>query len=154
MSAAIDLAIGTIAVAIAGAIATLASWFRERRTAIHAEEATRASTSRYGTKVDIDLLNGPQSRLDEAQADAVSKLLVALNNTPEAVIQIGEVILVKHGGRTLARSLSGRELRYLERNRKLLENPAEAFAALGEMGTPFNGDPAEELKSGPRQKSE
>jgi hypothetical protein len=139
MSSAISVAIGALTVAAAGVIATLASWSRERITAIRAENTTRSTSSRYGERIDIDLLSGPQSRLDKAQMEAVEKLLRALENTPNAVIQVGELLLVKYDGETLVRSLSGRELRYLEKNKEVFSSPSKALEALNQLGVSAGG---------------
>lgn len=80
--------------------------------------------------VELHLLHKKQAEIDSLQAEAVARLLTALEGTPSALIQIGSVLLVKVEGVPAVRNLTQQELRYLERNPSLLRNPAEVFDAL------------------------
>ena len=109
------------------------SWYRalvaRLRQALTADElADRLQKVERG--VELHLLHKKQAEIDSLQAEAVARLLTALESTPSALIQIGSVLLVKVDGVPAVRNLTQQELRYLERNPGLLRNPAKIFDAL------------------------
>jgi hypothetical protein len=139
MSALLSASVAAIATAAVGLLATLVTWFRARRVLIRAEDETRIGTASVLERaVDIDLLRGPQSRIDAAEARALSTLIEALANVPEAVIQVGSVMLIKAADKIIARSLTVRELRYLEQHKDLLRSPSAMLAAFDDPATPFS----------------
>jgi hypothetical protein len=88
--------------------------------------------------IDLHLLHKKQAEVDSLQGDAVAKLLKALAGTPNAVIQIGSVLLIKVDGVPAVRNLSQRELMFLELNPSLLRNPSAFLDAL-QQATPDAG---------------
>jgi hypothetical protein len=69
------------------------------------------------------LLRG-QAQIDAAQGAAVAQLITSLENTPDAIIQIGSVLLVKADGVLAVRNLTQIELAHLERHPDLFRSPA------------------------------
>lgn len=72
----------------------------------------------------------PQSEIDKNQAEAVSKLLISLENIPNAAIKIGSILLIKLERENkqpliTIRTLNIDELIYLEKNPNLLNKPHE-----------------------------
>jgi hypothetical protein len=64
---------------------------------------------------------------------------MALENTHNALIQIGSVLLIKVDGVPVVRNLSQRELAYMEQNPALFRDPAATLQELqrinfGEVG--------------------
>jgi hypothetical protein len=57
-------------------------------------------------------------------------LLMALENTHNALIQIGSVLLIKVDGIPVVRNLSQRELAYMEQNPALFRDPAATLQEL------------------------
>lgn len=80
--------------------------------------------------IELQLLHKQQAEIDSMQGDAVAKLLTALEHTPDALVQIGSVLLVKVDGVPSVRNLTQVELRHLEHNPRLLTSPATILDAL------------------------
>jgi hypothetical protein len=139
MSVLLSVSVSAIATASLGMLVTLITWFRTRQIVLRAEAETRVSTKAHLNRaVEVDLLRGPQSRIDTAEAKALSEVIDAIGNTAEAVIQIGSIVLLKTGGTVIARSLNVRELRYLEQHKDLLQRPAAMLEAFDDPATPFS----------------
>lgn len=67
---------------------------------------------------------GQRPEFNTAINDAVAKLLTALENTPDAIIQIGSVLLIKIDGVPHVCNLLQLELARMERNLALFRDPA------------------------------
>jgi hypothetical protein len=80
--------------------------------------------------IDMRLLLTDQANIDAAQGDAVAKLLMALENTHDALIQIGSVLLIKVDDVPVVRNLSQRELAYMEQNPALFRDPSATLQEL------------------------
>jgi len=68
----------------------------------------------------------------------------AMDQTPEAAVQIGSLVLLKHssaGGKvkTFVRTLTQKELIFLEQNRELLQAPEDLIKRLSEVNDSGNG---------------
>jgi hypothetical protein len=74
--------------------------------------------------------------LESAQGDAVAKLITALGSAPNAIIQIGSVLLIKVDGVPVVRNLTQVELTHLERNPALFRDPAAALHELQQVNGP------------------
>ena len=70
------------------------------------------------------------TRTDEIASDAIARLITALTDTDNAVIQVGSILLVKLEGMIMVRQLTQRELDYCHQNPSLFRNPADALAEL------------------------
>lgn len=84
---------------------------------------------------DINYLDKPQAEANKAQAEGTSSLILALNSTSNACIQVGSLLLVKvtsSDGKacTIARTLSNKELKHLEENQAMLRNPEQILGWL------------------------
>jgi hypothetical protein len=111
----------------------LGSWFRKFKARTAKPETMRALQSRLAKlerATELQVLGRPQAEVDSAQADAVAKLLTALAGSPNALVQIGSVLLIKVDGVPVVRNLSHDELVYLERNPALFRDPAGALREL------------------------
>lgn len=109
------------------------SWYRDfvavsRRALTAHELGERLQKVERG--IELQLLHKQQAEIDSMQGDAVAKLLTALEHTPDALVQIGSVLLVKVDGVPAVRNLTQVELRYLEHNPTLLKSPATILEAL------------------------
>lgn len=60
----------------------------------------------------------------------MARLLDALKDSPNALIQIGSVLLIKVDGVPLVRNLTQVELAFMERNPRLHADPAQCLKAL------------------------
>lgn len=109
------------------------SWFRRfgagvRRGLSSAEAQIRFEKAERA--LELQVVGKRQAEVDSVQAEAVAKLLVALENTASALVQIGSILLIKVDGVPAVRNLTPRELRLLERNPSLLKDPAAILSAL------------------------
>jgi hypothetical protein len=66
-------------------------------------------------------------KVERARGDAVAKLITALDGTPNALIQIGPVLLIKVDGVPVARDLTQAGFTHLEHNPTLLRDPGAAL---------------------------
>ena len=74
----------------------------------------------------MQVLRKTQAEVDSAQAGAMAKLIVALNNNVNAFIQIDPVLLIKVDGVVIVRNLSQRELAFLQRDSHILDVSKES----------------------------
>jgi hypothetical protein len=115
------------------------SWYRDfiassRRALTSRELGERLRKVERG--IELQLLHKHQAEIDSMQGDAVAKLLTALEHTPDALVQIGSVLLVKVDGVPAVRNLTHVELRHLEDNPRLLTSPATILDALQAVDQP------------------
>jgi hypothetical protein len=87
--------------------------------------------------VEIAKISKPQAEADEKQANAISKLIKALERTRNGAVQAGSVLVVKttpaKGSPVImARTLTQSEMIALENNQVLLQNPGELLGKLSE----------------------
>lgn len=141
-----SIAAGIGAAAI-GLLVTLFEWARARRTLLRAETAHESAKALIGDEANINLLQGPQERIDVEQAKAVSQLLQALGDTSEAVVRIGTNLVVKSGGRTFVRNLNTKELRYLDKNPQLGQSPDLIISAMNDPEGPFASGGTNSMKA-------
>lgn len=104
--------------------------FRLRRASTSDEMRRRMEKLERG--IELQLVTKNQAQVDQAQGDAVAKLLAALQDSPTALIQIGSVLLVKIDGVPMVRNLTQTEIALLDRNPSLLDNPRSALCALND----------------------
>ena len=73
----------------------------------------------------------PMSKIDVTQSQAVADLVIALDKTPNAVVQCGSVLIVKVQGTIVVRNLTQLGgARTWERNPSLFRNPEQALQLL------------------------
>lgn len=106
------------------------SWYRAfvaRTKKVANSPELKARLEKVERAIEIQALHRHQAQIDSAQGDAVAKLITALGVTPNAIIQIGSVLLVKVDNVLAVRNLTQRELGYLENNPGLLREPSKAL---------------------------
>jgi hypothetical protein len=106
------------------------SWFRETLLHIRSSGRMREQLAKLERAVDMQTHLRPQAEIDASQGEAVSKLITALEKTPNAIVQIGSVLLVKVGDNLAVRNLTQRELALYERRPELFRDPATALAKI------------------------
>ncbi|WP_143267826.1 hypothetical protein [Amycolatopsis alba] len=111
--------------------------YRLRRVGTSKELRRRLDKVERG--IELQLLIKNQAEVDQAQGDAVAKLLASLQNTPTALIQIGSILLVKVDGVPHVRNLTQDEIALLDSNPSLLDNPEVALSALNDAVGPLRG---------------
>jgi hypothetical protein len=117
------------------------SWFKRlfaRSKEVLTSQQAKDNLSRVERALEMQALHVPQSYIDAAQSDGVAKLISSLYNTPNALIQIGSVLLIKVDGTPVVRNLTQVELSYLERNRHLYKSPKDALEELSRIGSDPN----------------
>jgi hypothetical protein len=112
------------------------SWFGLRvgrfKRALTSEQANEALV-RVERALQARLLDLPQADIDAKQAEAVAHLITALNNQPNACIQVGSLFLIKVDGTIIVRNLRPHEMSFLNRNHTVLSSPRDVLAALEEL---------------------
>jgi hypothetical protein len=111
------------------------SWFRKflvqaRPGAPDIEERT----TKLAYALESRALGQSQAYLDTQRAEAVAKLLTALDKEANASIQIGSFLLVKVGGNVVVRELTQPQLIRLEENPGLFRDPETVLQQLQSVG--------------------
>lgn len=83
--------------------------------------------------LELQTMHRAQAEIDAAQGDAVAKLITSLAGSPNAIIQIGSVLLIKVDGVPVVRNLTRLELAHLEQNPALFRDPAGALHELQQV---------------------
>lgn len=112
------------------------SWFHRMTAKFErpdGPEVTRRLMRELDRAVELRAVEQIQAQVDAAQGDVVAKLLTALADTANALIQIGSVLLIKVDGVPLVRNLTHAELAYLQRNPQLSQDPAACLRVLQQM---------------------
>lgn len=112
------------------------SWYRAFVTRAKKAATAPEFTSRLAKlerALELQVIHRAQAEVDAAQGDAVAKLITALGKSPDAIIQIGSVLLIKVGGVPVVRNLTQIELGHLERNPALFRDPAAALHELQQV---------------------
>ena len=91
--------------------------------------------------LDMQVLLRGQAQIDAAQGTTVAQLISSLNNTPNATIQIGSVLLIKIDGVLAIRNLTQVELAHLERHPDLLKSPTVILEELKVAGATLVDNP-------------
>lgn len=109
----------------------LGSWFRDfwaqvKRCTPPVEE----QLVKLARGIELQGLDRPQSEVDLNQAEAVARLLSALDQESEALIQIGSVFLIKVSNKVIVRNLTQIELAYFSQNPALFQDPEMALQIL------------------------
>ncbi|WP_170321342.1 AfsR/SARP family transcriptional regulator [Acrocarpospora pleiomorpha] len=72
----------------------------------------------------------PQSQITKATSDAVANLLQTLQNNENALIAIGDILIVKVDGIPLVRQLTPDQVEHLQKNPRLYTDPKLALSVL------------------------
>lgn len=111
--------------------AVYGSWFRQfLARAKDGAPTVEESVSKLARGIELQALHRPQAEVDAQQADAVAKLMAALDKEENAAIQIGSILLVKVDNNYVVRTLTQLQLAHLERNPELFQDPATVLGQL------------------------
>ncbi|MFI7120460.1 hypothetical protein [Amycolatopsis sp. NPDC049868] len=111
----------------------IGSWFRlmlGRTKKTLTSEQMADLMARVERAIELQVLHKPQAEINAAELDGVAKLVTALGKEQNACVQIGSVFLLKVDGTIVSRTVSQREMAFLERNSGLLSTPREVLGAL------------------------
>ncbi|MEZ0112518.1 hypothetical protein ABH920_006540 [Catenulispora sp. EB89] len=86
------------------------SWFRRYLIRAKGSAEAREQLAKIERAVDVRINLTAQVQIDASQGDVVAKLIVSLEKPPNAVIQVGSVLMVKTGAALVVRNLTQREL--------------------------------------------
>jgi anti-anti-sigma factor len=125
------------------------SWFRE--FVLRMKDSTSLPTrdeqlSLLRRTLELQVLDRPQAQIDLAQSQALANLLISLEKTPNAIVQIGSVLLIKVRDTMIVRNLTQLEIAHWERNPGLFRDPAAALRELQRASDPCSAaeDPRQE----------
>jgi len=103
--------------------------------------------------LELAALGKQQADVDIKQAEAASKLISSLDKIPNAVSQLGSILIIKitddAGPRIYSRSLTHHEMIFLEKNQNLLKDPQSILDALSKYCTSLPESPAESTEELP-----
>ncbi|WP_336213591.1 hypothetical protein [Nonomuraea sp. LPB2021202275-12-8] len=119
------------------------SWFRRFRLkaknlAMSADAKEIAEELRRAAE--LRALHGVQAQNDGVQAQAAATLIQALDGTEQAVVLVGSVLVIKDAGRLAVRTLTQRQLIYLERSTDMTQ-PSRVLEALERYGAAADDPP-------------
>ncbi|GLY64938.1 hypothetical protein Atai01_15570 [Amycolatopsis taiwanensis] len=86
--------------------------------------------ARIERAVEVRLLDQPQADVDVKQADAVARLMSALDKQESACIQVGSLFLIKVDGTVIVRNLTPSEMSFLSDHPTALATPRQVLSAL------------------------
>jgi hypothetical protein len=109
-------------------------WFARSKEVITQPEVTDR-LAKIERAIDIKGLHKPQADVDKTQAEAIATLIASVKDIQSVAIQAGSILLVKvtngKGDPCLqVRTLSTKELIYLENNQHILCKPAKIMESL------------------------
>jgi hypothetical protein len=107
------------------------SWWKQifyRTKDAVSQEGVQKRMTKVEQAIQTNYLDKPQAEANAHQAEAVSSLVNALKEVPDACIQVGSLLMVKTTGTdgkpmVLARTLTAQELKLLEENQPMLRCP-------------------------------
>jgi hypothetical protein len=111
-------------------------WFAKSKDVITQPEVVE-KLQKAERALELYTLQRYQSTVDKEQAEAAGAVLKSLDNIPNAVCQIGSILIIKitddfTGTRVYSRTLSAQEMIYLERNQHLLQSPEKILECLSQ----------------------
>lgn len=108
------------------------SWFRRFQAWFNSSTDAQDIAVEIRRAIELKAVHEAQAKVDSAQAEAAAKLLQALEGTPKAVMHIGSILVVKTEEMSIVRTLTQRELAFLERNSHLMKDATGLIKALRE----------------------
>ncbi|MEV4116087.1 hypothetical protein [Nonomuraea sp. NPDC049695] len=122
------------------------SWFRRFRLkakdlAMSADAKEIAEELRRAAE--LRALHSVQADNDSKQAQAAATLIQALDGTEQAVVMVGSVLVIKDAGRLAVRTLTQRQLMFLERSADMTQ-PSNVLEALELCGAADDPPPTRE----------
>jgi hypothetical protein len=123
------------------------SWWKQifyRTQDAVSQEHVQKRLTKVERAIQTNYLDKPQAEANEHQADAVSSLVNALKEVPDACIQVGSLLMVKTtsaDGKSMvvARTLTAQELKLLEENQPMLRCPDRILEWLNNRDRPLLG---------------
>lgn len=112
------------------------SWFGRsfaRSMSAMKSDQVKDTLVRAERALEMQALLLPQAQIDATQAGAAANLVASLSNTPNAIVQIGSILIIKVDGTPVVRNLTQTELSYLEHNRHLYKSPRQALEELSRL---------------------
>lgn len=118
------------------------SWWKQilyRTKDAISQKGVQKRLTKVERAVQANYLDKPQAEANAHQAGAVSSLVNALKEVPDACIQVGSLLMVKTTGAdgksmVLARTLTAEELKLLEENQPMLRCPDRILEWLNHKG--------------------
>ncbi|MFG1679657.1 hypothetical protein ACGFNP_05745 [Nonomuraea sp. NPDC049269] len=112
------------------------SWFRRFRlkaTDLAMSSDAKEIAEELRRAAELRALHSVQAENDSKQAQAAATLIQALDGTEQAVVLVGSVLVIKDAGRLAVRTLTQRQLIYLERSADMTQ-PSNVLEALERCG--------------------
>lgn len=111
------------------------AWLSRSKQALTSAEVTER-LAQVERALQLQYVHKPQSEVTLASGSAAAQLIAALEHTPQAVIQIGTLLLIKmtvdSAGSIYVRTLSEKELALLSAHPDLFASPARLLSMLAE----------------------
>lgn len=134
---ALFIAIAFFVVGIVVGIIAVIGWSVTRTTVSrNRQKSEKTIEALIGRDQAADLLD-VESSGDVRVTEAMASLIESLADTERAVVQVGDILLIKDSDRVLTRLLTPRQLRYLERHPDLLKSPSDILRALDDPTNPL-----------------
>ncbi|MEV4242149.1 hypothetical protein AB0J63_01945 [Streptosporangium canum] len=121
--------------------------FFQRLTMWTKDVATSATTKEIAEEVrrgiELATIHSQQADNDNRQAEAVAKLVQSLEGTDKAVMLVGSILIMKDDGRLSVRTLTQRQLMFLDRHATSVTDPAAVLQALDECARSHHAEALE-----------
>ncbi|ACZ90502.1 hypothetical protein [Streptosporangium roseum] len=117
----------------------LTMWTKDVATSATAKEI--AEEVRRG--IELATIHSQQADNDNRQAEAVAKLVQSLEGTDKAVMLVGSILIMKDDGRLSVRTLTQRQLMFLDRHATSVTDPAAVLQALDECARSHHAEALE-----------
>lgn len=117
------------------------SWWQRftlRAKKAYNHDKVQENLARAERRLELELLDKHAAQVDNLKADSASKLIGAINSTNQAVVILGQIVIVKYRGTIVVKSIDPLTAAKIERSNALLTDPAAVLQILSESG----GDPA------------
>ncbi|WP_133061849.1 hypothetical protein [Streptosporangium minutum] len=121
--------------------------FFQRLTMWTKDVASSATTKEIAEEirrgVELATIHSQQADNDNRQAEAVAKLVQSLEGTDKAVMLVGSILIMKDDGRLSVRTLTQRQLMFLDRHATSVTDPAAVLQALDECARSHHAEALE-----------
>lgn len=105
------------------------SWFQRFRVKLSRAASSDGVVDRLHKvehALELEFMDKKRAEVDKAKAEAIATLLSAVNEQDDAIIRVGSVVVVKHGGKIFAETISEEAARVLESDSMILRSPSTA----------------------------
>lgn len=119
------------------------SWWKKwtaKSKAVLTHPEVQERLAKVEQAIELQILHTPIAKIDRDLAGAVAELIKAVENEPEAVLQVGTILILKIKGndgksKVMVRTLSPKQLAVIERCPEFLKEPANVFDLLASNPT-------------------